>query len=221
MKNLTYSVLIVLIAFVAAGCDNTTAPEDAFVQIRAAHFSPDAPAVDVLVDGNVVLTNVPFRAISDYLLVDGESVRLQVRVAGDPSAVVVDTTVSNLPDGTRYTAAVTGLVSDLEPVLLEDDRSTNAAAARLRFAHFSPDAPAVDIALTGGDVLFANASFREVADYIDVPGGTYDLEVRLAGTDTVVLPLAGITVANGINYTAYAIGLAGDGSLTATVAIDS
>lgn len=221
MRKLLYCAMIALTAFAAAGCDNTTDPGDNFVEVRAAHFSPDAPAVDVLVDGAVVLTNVPFTAISDYLLVDGESVRLQIRVAGDPNAVVIDTTVTDLPDGTRYTAAATGLVSDLQPVFLQDDTNTSPSAARLRFAHFSPDAPAVDIALAGGDVLFGNVSFREVANYIEVPGGTYDLEVRLAGTATVVLPLPGITVANATNYTAFAIGLAGDGSLTAAIAVDS
>ena len=137
-----------------------------------------------------------------------------------PGTSVIDATVT-LADGGRYTVAATGLLADIQPVVLEDNPITNPSAANLRFAHFSPDAPAVDIAVMGGDVIFANASFQDVADYLELPGGTYDLEVRLAGTDTVVLSLPGIAVGNATNYTAFAIGLAGDGSLTATIAIDS
>jgi hypothetical protein len=35
--------------------------------VRVAHLSPDAPNVDVWLDGNVVLQDVPFRAFSGYL----------------------------------------------------------------------------------------------------------------------------------------------------------
>jgi hypothetical protein len=41
--------------------------------------------------------------------------------------------------------------------------------AHIRVGHLSPNAPAVDVALAGGDVLFANAAFQDVADYIPVP----------------------------------------------------
>jgi hypothetical protein len=40
--------------------------------------------------------------------------------------------------------------------------------AHIRVGHLSPNAPAVDVALAGGDVLFANAAFQDVADYIPV-----------------------------------------------------
>ena len=38
--------------------------------VRVLHASPDAPNVDVLVDGNAVLTNVAFQQGSGYLQLD-------------------------------------------------------------------------------------------------------------------------------------------------------
>lgn len=80
----------------------------------------------------------------------------------------------------------------------------------MRFLHASPDAPAVDIAVSDGPVLFGNVPFSEARDYIDVPGNTMvTLEVRLAGTDTVVKSFPGVMFRPGTYYTVYAIGLAG------------
>jgi hypothetical protein len=93
--------------------------------------------------------------------------------------------------------------------------------AHVRFIHLSPDAPAVDVAVTGGDVLFGNVAFRGFTAYSPVPAGTYDLEVRLAGTDTVALPLPGINLEEGKVYTVFAMGLAaGDPVLEAVIVVD-
>jgi hypothetical protein len=86
--------------------------------------------------------------------------------------------------------------------------------ARIRVVHASPDAPAVDVAVTGGDVLIGNLAFPDASDYLDVPAGSYDLEVRPAGTTDVALPLPGVQLDGGTISSVYAIGLAGDATLS-------
>lgn len=94
--------------------------------------------------------------------------------------------------------------------------------AHVRFLHASPDAPAVDITLPDGTVLFGDIEFKEVGDYLPVPAGMYDLEARLAGTDTVVLNVDGVQLDNQFVYTVYATGFAGGGDppLNAVISID-
>jgi hypothetical protein len=58
-------------------------------------------------------------------------------------------------------------------------------------------------------VLFSNVAFKGIGDYLPVDAGTYDLEVRLAGTDTVALDVPGLALADGTVYTVFAMGLAG------------
>ncbi len=192
-------------------------------EVRAAHLSPDAPNVDIWLDGARVLENVPSQAVSSYLTVPAGMRRIQVTPAGAEEPVVIDAEVA-LEGGSSYTVAATGLLGDgdLAPIVLVDDRMGDSMNGKVRFVHTSPDAPAVDIALGGGgDVLISNAAFRQASEYLSIPPGTYDLEVRLAGTETVALPLPGISIAAGVNVTAFAIGLAGDGSLNALVAVDA
>ncbi|MCE7944295.1 MAG: DUF4397 domain-containing protein, partial [Chlorobi bacterium CHB1] len=189
--------------------------------VRVAHLSPDAPNVDVWVGGNRVLEDVPFKAVSRFLEVDAGQYRVQVTPAGAETPVVIDANV-NVEANKAYTIAATGLLSanDLKPIVLVDDRTGEAQKAKIRFAHTSPDAPAVDIAVKNGPVIFSNVSFRESAGYASVDPGVYDLEVRLAGTSTVALAVNGVKLEANTNYTVFAAGLAGNATLNALPVID-
>ena len=103
--------------------------------------------------------------------------------------------------------------------MLVDD-ITASGQAKVRFVHASADAPAVDVAVTEGPVLFGDVPFRGASQYAGVDGGSYDLEVRVAGTETVALPLPGVDLSGGVNYTSFAIGLLSDGSLDALTLVD-
>jgi hypothetical protein len=116
-----------------------------------------------------------------------------------------------LEAGADYTVAAIGLLADITPLVLMDDNGRPAAGkAHLRFVHASPDAPAVDIAVAdGGPTLFSNIAFGDIGTYLPVDGGAYDLEVRVAGTDTVALELPGTMLDAGTVYTVFAMGLVG------------
>jgi hypothetical protein len=191
-------------------------------ELRVAHLSPDAPAVDVWVDRTRILENVPYQAVSGYLTVTSGQHWVQVTPAGATEPVVIDAVVTAAANAS-YTVAATGLLSenDLRPVVLIDDRTPSASQAKVRFVHMSPDAPAVDVAVQSGPVLFANVAFRESENYAIVGPQSYDLEVRLAGTETVVLPLPGVALDANRNYTVFAVGLAGNGTLVSLPVIDS
>lgn len=198
--------------------DNATANPGDVARLRVVHNSPDAPNVDVIVNGGVALANVPFGAISGYLSVPGGAYNVKVSPAGaaDTGPYVIDADVV-LAAGTDYTVVASGVLAEIYPAVLVDDNSAPAAGnARVRFFHGSPDAPAVDIALVGGPVLIAGAPFGANAT-ITVPAGTYDLEVRVAGTAIEVLQLRGLAFAAGSVYTAYASGLVADGSADRTL----
>jgi hypothetical protein len=210
----------------AAGCGDDLNPvgpsAPATAELRLGHLSPDAPSVDIRIDGQVVASGVSYGLVSSYSAVPAGEARIQVSPAGQNEPVVIDATV-NLAAGTAYTVIATGLLAggDLQPVVLVDDRQTSSGA-KTRFVHAGPDAPAVDIAVAnGGPVVFGNVGFRESSDYTNLDAGTYDLEVRLAGTNTVALPLPGIDLAAGVNYTIFAIGQVSDGSLQALPARDA
>ncbi len=179
-------------------------------RVRVLHASPDAPAVDVWVNGSKVFSEIEFEESTNFAEVPAGTYNVQVVPAGLTEPVVIEADL-DLMAGIDYVVAATDVLAEITPVILTADGSTpDAGNGWVRFLHASPDAPAVDIALAdGGAVLFENIAFQESGAYLPVPAGSYDLEARLAGTNTVVLGLR-VVVADGSVATAVATGLAAD-----------
>ncbi len=178
-------------------------------RVRVVHASPDAPAVDVLVNDGVAFSNAPFKGITNYASLAAGEYQVKVVPTGATTPVVISATLG-LEADKDYTVVAVGQLANIEPLVLVDNNSAPAAGkAHVRFVHASPDAPAVDIAVKGGPVLFSNVAFKGVGDYLPVDAATYDLEVRLAGTNTVALEVPGLTLNAGTVYTVFAMGLAG------------
>ncbi|MCA9939504.1 MAG: DUF4397 domain-containing protein [Anaerolineales bacterium] len=229
MKRLTIflfalTALMALALNTAQAAEPTAADSQANARVRVAHASPDAPAVDVLVDGAVAFANIPFEEITNYAALPAGTYNIQVVPAGQPGPVVIEADLT-LAAGTDYTVAAINTLANIEPLVMIDNNSLPAVGnAHVRFVHASPDAPAVDIAVAnGGPVLFGNVAFGEVGDYLPVAATTYDLEVRIAGTNTVVLSLPGIALANRTVYTVFATGFAlgGQPALNAVLVADA
>jgi LPXTG-motif cell wall-anchored protein len=192
-------------------------------RVRVVHASPDAPAVDVWVNGAVAFSNAPFKGITDYAVLEPGSYNVQVSPTGATEPIVIDANL-DLATQTDYTVVAVGTLENIEPLVLIDNNSAPAVGkAHVRFVHASPDAPAVDIAVAnGGPVLFSDVAFKGVGDYLPVDAGTYDLEARLAGTDAVALSVPGVTLEDGTVYTIFAMGLAsGEPALTAVPSVDA
>lgn len=208
-----FTVAAIMIGALAiAGCgddDNPASPQNSTARALVVHASPDAPGVDLLVD-NVVVNSQPliFPSNTGYLSVDSGNRSIKVNAAGTNTTVI--NANLDLTADAAYTIFATGRLADIAPLVLQDNLAAPAAGkAHVRFVHLSPDAPAVDITLTDGTVVFDNQAFRGYTAFTPLDAGSYDLQVRLAGTPTVVLNLPGIAVADGKIYTVFARGLVG------------
>jgi hypothetical protein len=186
----------------------TTPGQAATSDVKVIHASPNAPGVDLLVDGAVAGRNLMYPENTGYLAVNAGTRNVKVNVTGT-STTVINADLS-LMQGVSYSVFAVDSVSKLSTVVLTDDLTAPAAGnAHVRFIHLSPNAPAVDIALAGGAVVWSNKKFKEYTVFTPLAAGTYNLEVRLAGTTTVVLPLPNVTVASGKIYTVFAKGFVG------------
>jgi hypothetical protein len=214
-KYLSMFFMVVFGVTVFAACsddENTVAPVQETALVKVIHASPDAPGVDLLVDNMVAGTNLTFPNNTGYLSVNSGTRNVKVNVTGTSTTVIE----ANLPIMTNknYSVFAVNAVANLEPIVLEDDLSTPASGkAHVRFIHLSHDAPAVDITLTDGTVVFGDYIFKEASAFTPLDAGTYNLQVRLAGTSTVVLDLPNIALTAGKIYTVFAKGfVAGTGA---------
>ena len=208
--------LIVLTLFVITsfsfftGCDEdtVTTPTANNPKTTVTHDSPNAPNVDILVGDNVIASNVPYNNTLQYTELNTGNNRIRVNVTGTTTSVI-DATLF-FQEGKYYSIFAIDSVNKISALRVDDDLTAPGSGnAHVRFIHLSPNAPEVDIAVAGGDVLFPFYEFKEFSDFRPVTAGTYNLEVRLAGTTTVVLPLNNITFEQGKIYTVYARGFVG------------
>lgn len=190
-------------ALVAALAVPVAADEHDNAMVRVVHASPDAPNVDVWVDGETVLTDVPFTAVSDYLSVPAGTYNIQVTATGDTTPVIEADL--EFAAGSATTIAAYGLLADITAAVFTDDITTADGQAKLRAIHLSPSAPAdVDIAVQGGDVVVPGLAYPEASGYLTLDAGDYPLEIRAAGDDAAALQFD-VTLEADTNYTAFAM----------------
>jgi hypothetical protein len=88
--------------------------------------------------------------------------------------------------------------------------------------HAGPDAPSVDVAVKGGPILVSGLGFGSKAGPLPVDAGTYDLEVRPAGSAQVALAVPGVRLESGKIYTFVATGfINGQPTLTVVPYVES
>ncbi|MBE0539102.1 MAG: DUF4397 domain-containing protein [Ignavibacterium sp.] len=212
IKYLSIFVMLVLGVTIFTGCSDdeeiVTPTPAAKSRVLVTHASPDAPGVDLLVDNTVAGTNLTFPNSTGYLEVNSGTRNVKVNVTGT-STTAIEANL-NLAADKNYSVFAVNNVASIEAIVLEDDLTSPASGkAHVRFVHLSPNAPAVDITLSDGTVVFGDYTFKEASAFTPLNAGTYDLQVRLAGSSTVVLDLPGISLTTEKIYTVFAKGLVG------------
>ena len=214
-KYLSLFLMLIFGITVFTGCsddEEVTAPTPSTSKVLVTHASPDAPGVDILVDNTIAATNLTYPNNTGYAGLNSGTRNVKVNVTGT-STTALEANL-NLAANKNYSIFAVNSVSAIEAIVLEDDLTAPASGkAHVRFIHLSPDAPAVDITLTDGTVVFGDYIFKEASAFTPLNAATYNLQVRLAGTSTVVLDLPNIALTAGKIYTVFAKGfVAGTGT---------
>lgn len=179
-------------------------------KIRVLHAVPNAPAVDVYANDNLIVKNLAYKEISPYIPVPSGNYNIKVYPTGETTNPVIESSVY-IPENSIYTIAAIGELPDISLYPIQEPTSTNKTGMScVRFIHLSPNAPPVDIKLSDGTIVFSNVPFKSIASYTCVPSGTYTFRVNPAGTDNVVLTVPNVKLNPNTFYTIYAIGLVGE-----------
>ena len=216
VKFVTSILLAAVVMFgLAIGSAGRVAAQSDEANVRVIHASPDAPAVDIWVNGSVAIEGLEFGDATDWIALPAGSYDVAVAPAGADAADAVIEATLDLEGGVNYNVAAVGFLADISATVFTTDTADLAEGqARVQVVHASPDAPAVDVAVAGGPVLVGDLSFPNASGSLDVDSGTYDLEVRPAGTEDVALDLPGVALDAGTVYDILAIGTLADGTLT-------
>ena len=114
-----------MLVLAACDSDNNIQPEQvvpqppATLKLQVLHGSPDAPAVNVLVNGSEELSNVDYKVGSAQLMLDEGTYSVQVDgILPGGNATVIGPVDLDLSGDTVYTIAAVNNVAAIEPVVI-------------------------------------------------------------------------------------------------------
>jgi hypothetical protein len=175
--------------------------------LRALHASPDAPEVNIVVDGTEALSGVDFAEGSGFLGV-GQAENV-TETGADVSVVVnaitpsgeVEAISADLPleFGTETTVIATGTVVN-DGLPLPTIAVTNPigepitdGSFRAQIVHGAPSAPPVDVYVTAFDapldapVNSLPLAFGQFTQQLEVPAGDYQIRIAVPGAPPTVV----------------------------------
>lgn len=180
-----------------------------FAYVSVMHAVPDAPNVDVYANDKLIVSNLAYGKYTEYLKVPAGTYQISIYAAGTKTNPVI-TRMVMLSQEEIFTVIAAGTLKTINLFAIQDaDVAKVAGKALVRFLHLSPNAPAVDITLPDGTMVFQNVSFGNMTEYIPLDDKIYTVQVRVASTDTVVLTVPRVDIRNNNYYSIYAIGLVG------------
>ena len=174
--------------------------------------------VDVYANGDPLLTDFKPGTLTPAQQLPAGSYDLKVTAPGagaDGTAIVAANGVE-VPAGANITI-VAHLTASGKPVLtpyVNDVSAVPAGMARLTVRHDAA-APAVDVRAGGKPVFSGLTNPKE--GMAEVPAGSVEADVVLAGTNTVVIGPANLALGEGTNTIVYAWGSAKDKNLALVV----
>ena len=191
-------------------------------RVRVGHLSPDAPNVDVYVDGTKAVSDLAYsdfapEALSGaYLDLPAGEYDITTKVAGSETTVEpLSVTGFPVEANMDYTVLATGELNPEEeseaglgllPLVDNGDEETMLPpvdATLVRLVHASPDAGEVDLdVVEDGEVLttISGVGFGQDTGYLELPPGDYTVDVGPGALEVPVNLFAGTKIS------AYVVG---------------
>jgi hypothetical protein len=215
-RRLFAAVTVALAAGAGVAAAATPAQAAETSKVSVVHGIP-GQAVDVYVNGQKTLDNFQPSTVAGPLDLPAGAYNIVLTKPGDPvSSPILAVNGAQVP-GNANISLVAHLAADGKPSLtpfVNDTGKVAAGQARLAVRHTAA-APAVDVR-AGGKPVFPNLVNPKEAK-ADLPAGTVDADVVLAGSTTVVLGPTPVKLGEGTLTVVYAIGSA-EGKTLAVVA---
>lgn len=171
-------------SLIVTGCNDDNDDLDILqpvANVRVLHASPDAPAVEVAIDGEVVLSAVEFQQGSGYLEVPAGIRDISILAGGN----VVVSERFTVGENEYFSIIARNEVASLDLVALDDTQRRANGSADVTVVHAAPGAGSVDVNVTAagaplpGTPTLDDVAFGATATLENQPAGDY--QVRISG----------------------------------------
>jgi hypothetical protein len=204
-RRRAFFAAMLLAAAGLSGCQGITSTS---AQLRIIDASPDAGVIDSYQNSSALAYNLGFGTMTSYIPMSPGVYNLAADKAGTRQTLVANS--ETLAPNRQYTEIIGAGLANLQQTLLLD-QSTPAAAGRIaiRVINQTTRSGAVDVYLVpfgrgSSSPLAINLGFGANSGYIDLPEGTYAIDVVSTGT---VLASSTVTLFSGaqVEYASGAV----------------
>ncbi|MEM7564418.1 MAG: DUF4397 domain-containing protein, partial [Pseudomonadota bacterium] len=164
-------------------------------EVRVIHASPDAPAVNIKLDGATAISNLDYAQSTGFASIEAGTKDVTVEgMLPTSSPEVISVPGINFAAGTQTTIMAVDTLANLEELVVSDSASTpSAAEVALNVIHAAPVAGIVDVYLTPPGVSTTSVGrnfefdFKQSVDAGSIAAGMYRIQVTENNNDTNVL----------------------------------
>jgi hypothetical protein len=207
-------------------------PITRIAQVLFVPLCPNAPVLDFAINNNVYANTVSYSStigttsytLPYYTIEPLKNATLAYAKNGtfNPWASVT----TNFEDEKVYSTFLIDSLSKAKVAIVEDDLAPPFAEGKvkLRFFHFSPNTPSVDVYLAGTTtLLFSTRTFNDQAaninlqKFIEVDAGLFSFDVKAAGTATLLTTINSLTMKPDRIYTIAIRGFTGATGLSTSL----
>lgn len=150
--------------------------------------SPSESAVNLLVDGKTLASNVPYATATAYSSLSSGSRHLQIEPSGS-STFIIDETLS-LTSGSDSTIVVSNLAPNIMALDLPDDNSAPLSGDfKIRVVNVAPSMGSANVFVVPDGTVLSNVAptlsrlgVESASGYQSFTAGTYDVFFTIPGT---------------------------------------
>jgi hypothetical protein len=171
-------------------------------RVQFVHGATDVGEVEVHINGQGELDEFGYGDVSDWIDIDPGSVRVTITADRAGFNYAIFDVVYPVPAGNDYYVVIS------DALILAGSFDTSPVAddsGRVQVTPASADTPAVNIVVSGTDISIP-ASYPKSSDSVELPAGSYDLDIQLAETGESLATVTGFTVTAGTSYQLVMVG---------------
>jgi len=211
MKScLRFLPLVLIVTSLSSCLKNNLGPSQSPGAVLIVHASPNAPNIDMYVDGARSLYNISYGSDTGYAIINPGTYSFAFTQTGNTTPLVTQS--FTFEGGKLYSIFTIDSVSKMKAVYVADNIATiSLDSVQIRYFDLSPDAPFHTAVITSGtdSVQYTIRGFNDQGgnsdfqNFTSLKAGTYDLKLSQPGSGTPFKVFNNLVLTGGKVYTIY------------------
>ena len=178
-------------------------------QLRILHAAAGAPNIDIYANGKMIIENLAFSDMTNYITVEPDNYKIEVYESGKKDTPISSEDIVLLPQTYSTSCMVLDEGSLVTFTLLDGKTTNNTTASNLRFINLSTDSNLISLKLPNGKILFGDVEYLETTNYYELSATNYDfiLSIKESSNYSINKIINNINLDSTKFYTLYIIGL--------------